>query len=276
MTTSMGKTLRLGRLFDADSNTSMILPMDHGVEEPVYGELERPQELIASLAGAGVNAFLMRRGLAAFAAETIAGRAGWVQRLTGRTGLSPGLETEQLVFAGVEEALRNGADAVVPTFFVGPETEAIQVPQLGAIADECNKLGIPLLAEIFPVGGPDATPYDGPYTVDDMRVAVRVASEEGSDFIKTWYTGDPESFRRVIDYSLVPVLIAGGPKARNDRDVLEMVRGAMDAGASGIAMGRKIWQSRDPAGMVSALAAIIRGGASVDEAAKLLDSVPAE
>jgi len=275
MTTSMGKTLRLGRLFDADSNTSMILPMDHGVEEPVYGELERPQELIASLARAGVNAFLMRRGLAAFAAETIAGRAGWVLRLTGRTGLSPGLETEQIVFAGVEEALRNGADAVVPTFFIGPETEAVQLPQLGAIADECNKLGVPLLAEIFPVGGPDATPYDGPYTVDDMRVAVRVASEEGADFIKTWYTGDPESFRRVIDYSLVPVLIAGGPKAKNDRDVLQMVRGAMDAGASGIAMGRKIWQSRDPAAMVTALAAIIRHGASVDEAAALLAPVPA-
>ena len=275
MTTSMGKTLRLGRLFDSASNTSIILPMDHGVEEPVYTELERPQDLIASLAGAGVNAFLMRRGLAAFAAETIAGRAGWVQRLTGRTGLSPGLETEQLVFAGVEEALRNGADAVVPTFFIGPDTEAIQVPQLGAIADECNKLGVPLLAEIFPVGGPDATPYDGPYTVDDMRVAVRVASEEGADFIKTWYTGDPESFRRVIDYSLVPVLIAGGPKARNDRDVLEMVRGAMDAGAAGIAMGRKIWQSRDPAAMVAALAAIIRHRASVDEAAALLGNVPA-
>jgi fructose-bisphosphate aldolase/2-amino-3,7-dideoxy-D-threo-hept-6-ulosonate synthase len=275
MTTSIGKTLRLGRLFDADSNTSMILPMDHGVEEPVYSELERPTDLIASLARAGVNAFLMRRGLAAFAAETIAGRAGWVQRLTGRTGLSPGLETEQLVFASVEEALRNGADAVVPTFFLGPDTEAVQLPKLGAIADECNRLGIPLLAEIFPVGGPDATPYDGPYTVEDMRVAVRVASEEGADFIKTWYTGDPESFRRVIDYSLVPVLIAGGPKARNERDVLEMVRGAMDAGASGIAMGRKIWQSRDPAAMAGALAAIIRQGASVDEAAKLLSSVPA-
>jgi fructose-bisphosphate aldolase/2-amino-3,7-dideoxy-D-threo-hept-6-ulosonate synthase len=275
MTTSIGKTLRLGRLFDADSNTSMILPMDHGVEEPVYSELERPTDLIANLARAGVNAFLMRRGLAAFAAETIAGRAGWVQRLTGRTGLSPGLETEQLVFASVEEALRNGADAVVPTFFLGPDTEAVQLPKLGAIADECNRLGIPLLAEIFPVGGPDATPYDGPYTVDDMRVAVRVASEEGADFIKTWYTGDPESFRRVIDYSLVPVLIAGGPKARNERDVLEMVRGAMDAGASGIAMGRKIWQSRDPAAMAGALAAIIRQGSSVDEAAKMLSPVPA-
>ncbi len=214
MTTSMGKTLRLGRLFDADSNTSIILPMDHGVEEHGYGELERPAELVASLAAAGVDAFLMRRGLAAFAASSFAGRAQWVLRLTARTGLSPGLETEQLVLASVAEALHNGADAVVPTFFIGPETEAVQLPQLGAIADECNRLGMPLLAEIFPAGSPDAAPYDGPYTVEDMRVAVRVASEEGADFIKTWYTGDPESFRRVIDYSLVPVLIAAARRPR--------------------------------------------------------------
>lgn len=270
MSAGMGKTLRLGRLFDATSKTSIILPMDHGVEEPGYHELESPIELVTSLAGAGVNAFLMRRGLARFTAGAFAGRAGWVQRLTGRTGLSPGLETDQLVFASVEEALRNGADAVVPTFFLGPETEAEQLPQLGAIADECSKLGMPLLAEIFPVGGPDATPYDGPYTIEDMRVAVRVASEEGADLIKTWYTGDPESFRQVVDYSLVPVLIAGGPKARTERDVLDMVRGAMDGGAAGIAMGRKIWQSPDPAGMVRALAAIIRRGASVDEAHEAL------
>ena len=117
MTTSMGKTLRLARLFDPDSATSIILPMDHGVEESGYGELERPLELVASLAEAGVNGFLTRRGLADFAQQAFAGRAGWVQRLTARTGLSPGLENEQLVLASVEQALHNGADAVVPTFF---------------------------------------------------------------------------------------------------------------------------------------------------------------
>ncbi len=273
MPTSMGKQLRLARLFDPDSQTSFILPMDHGVEEAGYTELERPRELIASLARSGVNGFLTRRGLGAFAADAFAGRAGWVTRLTARTGLSPGLENEQLVLASVEQALHNGADAVVPTFFIGHGTEATQLPAFGAIADECNRLAIPLLAEIFPVGGPEATPYDGPYTIDDMRVAVRVASEEGADFIKTWYTGDPSSFSRVIDYSLVPVLIAGGPKADNERAVLEMVRGAMDAGAAGIAMGRKIWQSADPSGMARALSAVMRQGASVDEALDLLSPV---
>jgi fructose-bisphosphate aldolase/2-amino-3,7-dideoxy-D-threo-hept-6-ulosonate synthase len=269
----MGKTLRLARLFDSDSQTSIILPMDHGVEEAGFTELERPMDLVASLAQAGVNAFLTRRGLAAFTLEGFAGRAGWVQRLTTRTALSPGLENEQLVVASVEQALHNGADAVVPTFFIGPDTEAIQLTALGAIADECNRLAIPLLAEIFPVGGADATPYNGPYTIDDMRVAVRIASEEGADFIKTWYSGDPSTFSKIVDYSLVPIVIAGGPKADNDRDVLTMVRGAMDAGAVGIAMGRKIWQSSDPPQMVRALAAIIRDGASVDDALELLTPV---
>jgi DhnA family fructose-bisphosphate aldolase class Ia len=275
MTTSMGKKLRLARLFDPDSATSIIMPMDHGVEESGYTELEHPMELVASLARAGVNGFLTRRGLGAYASDAFAGRAGWVQRLTARTGLSPGLETEQIVLASVEQALHNGADAVVPTFFIGGPTEAIQLPLLGAIADECNRLAIPLLAEIFPLGGADAAAYDGPYTIDDMRVAVRVASEEGADFIKTWYTGDPSSFSQVVEYSLVPILIAGGPKAKTERDVLTMVRGAMDAGAAGIAMGRKIWQSPDPAGMVRALAAIIREQASVDDALELLTPVAA-
>ena len=64
----------------------------------------------------------------------------------------------------------------------------------------------------------------------------------------------------------MPVVVAGGPKAASERDVLEMVRGAMDAGAAGVATGRKIWQSRDPVGLARAVSAIIRQGASVDAA----------
>jgi fructose-bisphosphate aldolase / 2-amino-3,7-dideoxy-D-threo-hept-6-ulosonate synthase len=274
MTTSLGKTLRLARLFDPDTGTSVMLPMDHAIEEPDYIQLEHPAELIAELAGVGVNAFLFRRGLATYAASAIAGRAAWVQRITGRSGLSTELRNDQLVIASVEQALRSGADAVVPTFFIGPRTETYLLPQLGALADECDRLGIPLVAEVFPAGGPDAVPYAGPYAVDDLRLAVRVASEEGADMIKTWYTGDPDSFRRVLDYSLVPVVVAGGPRAGSDRAVLEMVRGAIDAGACGVAMGRKIWQSRDPARLAGAVMAVIRHGASVDDALEFLASDP--
>jgi DhnA family fructose-bisphosphate aldolase class Ia len=214
MTTSIGKTLRLAHLFDPDTGTSAMLPMDHANEEPDYTQLEHPDELIGDLAGAGVNAFLFRR-----------------------------------VIASVEQALHNGADAVVPTFFIGPQTETYLLPQLGALADECSRLGVPL-------------------------VAVRVASEEGADIIKTWYTGDADSFAKVLEYSLVPVVVAGGLRADNDRPALEMVRGAMDAGACGVAMGRKIWQSCNPVGLAKAVIAVIRNGATVDDAMQLLAAGP--
>src|SRR5215469_14770266 len=99
MSATIGKALRLARLFDADTGTSFVLPMDHANEEPDYAELERPYDLIASLARAGVNAFLMRRGLAEYSVGAFAGRAGWVQRITGRSGLSRDLRNDQLVIA---------------------------------------------------------------------------------------------------------------------------------------------------------------------------------
>ena len=74
----------------------------------------------------------------------------------------------------------------------------------------------------------------------------------------------------MISCSTVPVLIAGGPPAKTQREVLEMVHGAMSAGAKGLMMGRKIWQSPNPPATASALMAIVRNGASVDEAEEVL------
>jgi fructose-bisphosphate aldolase/2-amino-3,7-dideoxy-D-threo-hept-6-ulosonate synthase len=264
----------LGRVIDPATGTAIVLPLDHPVESAGLTELERPREVVRTLAGSGINALLMRRGLARHAIADFAGRAGWIQRITGRSGLStagePHQDVHQLVIASVADAVRNGADAVAPTFFFGRDTESYAYPKLGRIADECSRYDIPLVAELFPIGGPDATPYDGPYTVEDMRLAVRIASEEGADMIKTYYTGDPESFAEVIRYSFVPVIIAGGPNTGDPLDLLRMARGAMDAGAVGVAFGRKIWGSRHPVATMRALICVVREGASVEDAAEVL------
>jgi DhnA family fructose-bisphosphate aldolase class Ia len=269
--TSLGKQVRLSRIFDPATGTAIVLPMDHAIESPDFPELEVPVPLVRDLAEAGVDAFLIRRGMAGYAADAFAGRAAWIQRMTGRSGLSTAggahHDNRQLVIAAVEDALRNGADAVAPTFFFGPDTEDAAFPHLGRIADECDRLGMPLLAEVFPQGGPGAVPYEGPYSVAEMRLAVRIASEEGADFIKTWYTGDPASFAEVIRYAFVPVIVAGGAKSSDPLDVLRMARDAMDAGAKGVAFGRKVWGHGNPAAMVRALSRVIREKASVADAA---------
>ncbi len=109
------------------------------------------------------------------------------------------------------------------------------------------------------------------YDVEVVKHAARVGCEMGADIVKVSYTGSPETFRRVVEGSTVPVVIAGGAKMGSDRDILEMVRGAMDAGAAGASIGRNVFQHVDPPRMVRAMAKIIFENASVDAALQILE-----
>jgi DhnA family fructose-bisphosphate aldolase class Ia len=92
----------------------------------------------------------------------------------------------------------------------------------------------------------------------------------GADFIKTFYTGKPDSFRTVLQNATVPVVVLGGERASDAREVLSQIHEAMQAGASGVAVGRNIWLHESPAKMTAAIAAVVHGGASVDEAMRAL------
>jgi class I fructose-bisphosphate aldolase len=92
----------------------------------------------------------------------------------------------------------------------------------------------------------------------------------GADIVKVSYTGSAESFREVVAGCSVPVVIAGGPKMDSDRDILEMVKGSIDAGGAGASIGRNVFQHHDPRRMVAAICAIVHESKSVDEALEIL------
>ena len=60
-------------------------------------------------------------------------------------------------------------------------------------------------------------------------------------------------------------VIAGGKKLP-EKDALSMAWRAIDQGAAGVDMGRNIFQSDSPIGMMLAVRAIVHENASVDEA----------
>ncbi len=266
---SLGKKLRMHRIFDFKTNTTLILPMDHAIEG-YFKQLEDPRPIIRQAVDAGANALLLRRGLAEFAASEYSGRAGLIYRITSAPSLGD-FVTDQPFISSVEEAVRLGADAVVATVFIGSAKGPELMSSFGTIADACHKWGMPFCGEMMPIGGKNSVPYDGPYNLDEVRIAVRTGAEEGADFIKTYYTGDSDSFREIVKYSMVPVVIAGGPKVDSVKEVLQIVSDAIHAGAAGIAMGRKIWGSDNPASLVRALVKIIRERASIEEAMKELE-----
>ena len=77
--------------------------------------------------------------------------------------------------------------------------------------------------------------------------AARIGAECGADIVKTLYTGDIDSFTKVVESIPVPVVIAGGPKSKTDLDILKMTEDAMNAGAKGVTYGRNIFAHKSPA-----------------------------
>ena len=162
----------------------------------------------------------------------------------------------------VEEALRLGADAVSIHINIGAKEEPEMLQKLGMISDKCDEWSVPFVAMMYPRGENIKNPHD-PEIVAHIA---RIGAEAGADIVKSVYTGDVDSFRRVIKTCPVPIVIAGGPKANTDEEIIEMCDGAMEAGAKGVTFGRNIFQHQNPPAIVHALYKVVIEGKSTKEA----------
>ena len=262
---SIGKRIRMERIIDRKSKRSVIVPMDHGVTlGPVRG-LEDMRKAVNAVAEGGANAVLLHKGIV-FAGHRGYGKdIGLILHISASTNLGPDPLNKVLV-ASVEEGIKLGADAISIHVNVGAENEPEMLESLGAVAMECEEWGMPLLAMMYPRGPKVKSEHDA----EMVKHAARVGAELGADIIKTNYTGDPDSFKEVVRSCPVPVIIAGGPKANTDEEVLQMVEGAIEAGASGVSIGRNIFQHDDPTKMTQAISKIVHEGFSAKEALEIL------
>jgi DhnA family fructose-bisphosphate aldolase class Ia len=247
---------RLRRIFGKDDKT-MIVAMDHGnyLDRPMIG-VSDPAVVIRETLAAGADAVLTTFGTAMRCGDAI-GRGGLI--LTVNDG-------QPITEKAVESAMRLGADAlkVILAPFSNDRQQHANCERLGL---DCATWGLPYLIETIPgtfAAGPDMR------TPEKIAAAARIGAECGADFIKTFYTGSPETFRVVLDNATLPVVVLGGERAHNDREVLAQIHSAMQAGASGVAVGRNIWGHAAPAKMTAAIVAIVHNNASVDEAVRLL------
>jgi fructose-bisphosphate aldolase/2-amino-3,7-dideoxy-D-threo-hept-6-ulosonate synthase len=238
--------------------------MDHGVTlGPVIG-LVSIQEIINKLSKAGVEAFVLHRGVAK---HVDTGKAGLIVHLSGitRLGSDP---SNKVQVCSVEAAFRIGADAVSVHVNIGAEKEHEMLTKLGRVADDCDRYGVPLLAMMYPRG----QKIRNEHALEHVAHAARLGAELGADVIKTNYTGNIETFSKVVRGCPVPVVIAGGPKVETVQDVLHMVHDSTKAGGAGISIGRNVFQHENPTNMIKALSAIVHDAASVKESLEILGS----
>jgi fructose-bisphosphate aldolase/2-amino-3,7-dideoxy-D-threo-hept-6-ulosonate synthase len=236
--------------------------MDHGVTiGPIQG-IENMQRITDQLLKGKVDAILVHKGIAK---HIDIDDAGLIVMLSGMSNLSPNLNSKVQV-CSVQEAIRIGADAVSVHVNIGAQDEDKMLRNLGKVSEECDMYGLPLLAMMYPRGPKIQSEHDA----TAVAHAARIGGELGADIVKTNYTGNVDTFRTVVESCPVPVVIAGGPKCKSIEEVLETTSDAMKAGASGLSIGRNVFQCDSPTQIAQALVAIVHEGASVEQALKIL------
>ena len=261
----IGKEIRLERIIDRNSRNTVIIPMDHGVTVGPIEGLANMRTTVAKVVAGGANAILMHKGMVRAGHRGTGKDVGLIIHLSAGTSISPDPNAKELV-CSVEEAIKLGADAVSVHINLGAETDKEMLAQLGFVSERCLEWQMPLIAMMYTRGPKIKDEFD----VKNVKHAARVGVELGADIVKVPYTGSTESFTEVVQGCPVPVVIAGGPKMDSDEDIFKMVEGSLQAGASGLSIGRNAFQHEKPDKIVQALSKMVHKGASVAEAVKTL------
>lgn len=264
--TYLGKRIRIERIVNRNTGRTVIVPMDHGISMGPIDGLKNMKDAIQKVSEGGANAIVEHKGLVGEGHRGEGKDIGLIIHLSASTSLSPYPNVKTLVCT-VEEAIKLGADAVSIHVNLGNGQEKEMLCDFGRVSNEARIWGLPLLAMIYPRGEKIKDEYD----VNAVKHAARVGNEMGADIVKVSYTGSVDTFKEVVSGCSIPVVIAGGPKMDSDREILEMVKGSIEAGGAGVSIGRNVFQHKDPTRMVRAISSIVHDGASIEEALGILE-----
>lgn len=273
---TVGTQIRLSRIVDHKTNRSFCVALDHALHLGSCKGLENPEWVLDAMVEAGVDGVILPLGSALRYGSRLAENGGpaLILRLDQTTMWRDGSPidyrdgyTRQV--ASVSDAVTLGADAVVNYMFVAhndPAEETAAFHTTAKINAAARAAGIVHIVETM--GARHALAknvHDGAI----VRFHSRIGVEMGADMIKTDWPGSIEELHDITKELPVPVMLAGGPRGKNDRGTLDLVASVIRAGAAGILFGRAIFEAREPLAMMKACRAIVRDGLSVDEAVDL-------
>ena len=247
---------RLSRLMV--EGRTVMLAVDHGYFQGPTTGLESPRQTVTPLLPYA-DSLMLTRGVLRTSVDS-SQRVPIVLRVSGGTSVLKELSNE-VVTTSMEEALRLNASAVAVSIFVGSEHEKETLANLAELVNQGERYGMPVLA-VTAVGREMAR--DARY----LGLACRIAAELGASVVKTYYC---EEFRKVVDGCPVPVVIAGGKKLP-EGEALQLAHDAISEGAVGVDMGRNIFQSTNPVGMIKAVRSVVHEGKSATEALRIFEN----
>ena len=258
-----GMQNRLSRLYNPKSGHIVMLAIDHGYFMGPTTGLERVDIRILPILPY-CDALMLTRGMLRTTIPSTFTQ-GTVLRASGGPSILKEMSNEQIAM-DIEDAVRLNASALAVQVFVGAEFEAQSVLNMTRLVDLGNRHGIPILA--VTAVGKEMT-RDAQY----FRLTCRMCAELGAHFVKTYYV--PEGFETVTASCPVPIVMAGGKKLP-ELEALTMAYNAVDQGATGVDMGRNIFQSDAPEAMIQAIRGVVHEHMKPEQALDLFQTLKHE
>ena len=258
-----GMKNRLARIFNPESNRTVMLAIDHGYFQGPTTGLERIDLDILPLVPYADTLMLTRGILRSIVPPSTT--KSIVLRVSGGTSILKELSNEDIA-VDIEESIRLNVCAMAVQVFIGGEYEKESIINMTRMVDVGTCYGIPTLA-VTAVGRDMVR--DARY----FRLATRICAELGAHYIKTYYI--EKDFETVCAACPVPIVMAGGKKIP-ELDALTMAYNAVQQGASGVDMGRNIFQSEAPIAMIQAIRAVVHENEKPEKAFDLYKTLKNE
>ena len=252
---------RLARIFNPVSGHTVMLAFDHGYLMGPTSGLERMDLTIVPLIEYA-DCIMCTRGALRTIVPPTAGKPVSLRFSSGTTVLT---ELNDECLMDIEEAVRLNASLLAVMVAVGDRYEATTIRNLTRTVDLGSRYGIPTL-------GVTAVGKDMARDARYLSMASRVCAENGAHVVKTYFCDD---FEKVTSTCPVPIVLAGGKKLP-ELDALTMAYQAIDQGASGVDMGRNIFQAGDPIAMIQAVKAVVHDNETPEKAFDMYNTLKQE
>ena len=259
----MDKASRLERILP--NGRGVWIPIDHGASDfPVDG-LTDTGHVIQALVRAGVDVILAQKGVVNHYNHLCQdSTTSMVVHFSVSTRHAGPDSSNKVLVGNADEVLPRGGVGVSCQVNMGSPNEAAMIERMGQMSRSALHHHLPMFGMVY-ARGEHLSVLEGDDTNANAH-AVRLAFELGCDAAKTTWTGDSTSFQKVTSAAPIPVLVAGGPATGDSLAILTMVRRALDAGASGVCMGRQVFAHPNIEAIARALVLLVHHDSTVEEA----------
>ncbi len=240
----------------------VIYAMDHAAVFGSLPGLERPDTLFRKLAP-WTDAILTSYNSYRQWGNIINQKAGLLRCDGGWSPLQDTPFNNFNLYLDCDDAKALGAKGVICMAIFGDKQSEVTLANVAKLAQSAKKNGLFLVGEVL---------FSRPISIKERCQAIRITTEWGADIIKTEYPGNVDEFHEVLQSTYAPVVVLGGQKKNDPKDILDMISSVMKAGGNGVAIGRNVWQQENPEILAKAISSIVHK--DMEPAAAFADAQP--